>query len=221
MAGAARRRFAAAITPSLVSGTPPPSIPCGVSSDLTRPSLSRRCASFASRRVRVGPLAAVRHCPPVCVLICLIYLSYILPLHYIKPRLIDPPYRPVSLPKNKPSGSKTLANQPARLSCWISSRARSHSSSILVEDDLRAALLAHATPHCGGLQACARTTWRANPQHKCRTSSPSTRPRYLRRRKRWRHYDQTSASPSRSAARSAALYRAERRTSRSATSVRS
>ena len=68
VAGAARRRFAAAITPSLVSGTPPPSIPCGVSSDLTRPSLSRRCASFASRRVRVGPLG----CPPVCVLICLI-----------------------------------------------------------------------------------------------------------------------------------------------------
>ena len=61
-AGAAGRRFAAAITPSLVSGTPPPSIPCGVSSDLTRPSLSRRCASFASRRVRVGPLAAVRQC---------------------------------------------------------------------------------------------------------------------------------------------------------------
>ncbi len=59
---APRRRFAAAITPSLVSGTPPSSIPCGVSSDLTRPSLSRRCASFASRRVRVGPLAAVRQC---------------------------------------------------------------------------------------------------------------------------------------------------------------
>ena len=51
--------------PSLVSGTPPPSIPCGVSSGLTRPSLSRRCASFASRRVRVGPLGAVRQC--VCV----------------------------------------------------------------------------------------------------------------------------------------------------------
>ena len=53
------------VTPSLVSGTPPPSIPCGVSSGLTRPSLSRRCASFASRRVRVGPLGAVRQC--VCV----------------------------------------------------------------------------------------------------------------------------------------------------------
>ena len=65
VAGAARRRFAAAITPSLVSGTPPPSIPCGVSFDLTRPSLSRRCASFASRCVRVGPLATVRQC--VCV----------------------------------------------------------------------------------------------------------------------------------------------------------
>ncbi|CAH0371422.1 unnamed protein product [Pelagomonas calceolata] len=35
---APRRRFAAAITPSLVSGTPPSSIPCGVSSDLTGPS---------------------------------------------------------------------------------------------------------------------------------------------------------------------------------------
>ena len=62
--------------PSLVSGTPPPSIPCGVSSGLTRPSLSRRCASFASRRVHVGPLATLRQCVcvnmPKCVLICLI-----------------------------------------------------------------------------------------------------------------------------------------------------
>ena len=32
------------VTPSLVSGTPPSSIPCGVSSDLTRPSSPRRCA---------------------------------------------------------------------------------------------------------------------------------------------------------------------------------
>ena len=53
------------VIPPRVSGTPSPSIPCGVSSDLTRPSLSRRCASFASRRVRVGPLGAVRQC--VCV----------------------------------------------------------------------------------------------------------------------------------------------------------
>ena len=79
VAGAAGRRFAAAITPSLVSGTPPPSIPCGVSSDLTRPSLSRRCASFASRCVRVGPLELSAS---VSVLICLIYSSCILPLHY-------------------------------------------------------------------------------------------------------------------------------------------
>ena len=47
------------VTPPRVSGTPSPSIPCGVSSDLTRPSLSRRCASFASRRVRVGTRGAV------------------------------------------------------------------------------------------------------------------------------------------------------------------
>ena len=64
--------------PSLVSGTPPPSIPCGVSSGLTRPSLSRRCASFASRRVHVGPLATLRQC--VCVNMPNLF-SYILPLN--------------------------------------------------------------------------------------------------------------------------------------------
>ena len=64
--------------PSLVSGTPPPSIPCGVSSGLTRPSLSRRCASFASRRVHVGPVATLRQC--VCVNMPNLF-SYILPLN--------------------------------------------------------------------------------------------------------------------------------------------
>ena len=85
VAGAARRRFAAAITPSLVSGTPPPSI---------RHPRRFRAASRPASRAHRYPGAAPRSRPgasasgplelsaSVSVLICLIYSSCILPLHY-------------------------------------------------------------------------------------------------------------------------------------------
>ena len=75
---APRRRFAAAITPSLVSGTPPPSIPCGVSSDLTRPSYPGAAPRSRPGASASGPLQLSAS---VCVLITLIYLSYTLPLN--------------------------------------------------------------------------------------------------------------------------------------------
>ena len=126
---APRRRFAAAITPSLVSGTPPSSIPCGVSSDLTRPSYPGAAPHSRPGASASGPLQLSAS---VCV--NMPNLSYIPPLHYTKPKLIDPPYRPVTLLGPLASGCKTLANAPPTLkpffvpSCaltiagWTSSR---------------------------------------------------------------------------------------------------
>ena len=84
------------VTPSLVSGTPPSSIPCGVSSDLTRPSYPG-----AAPRSRPGASASGPLQLSASVCVNMPNLSYILPLHYTKPKLIDPPYRPVTLRRAK------------------------------------------------------------------------------------------------------------------------
>ena len=94
VAGAARRRFAAA--------SPRRSL-------VERHPRRFRAASRSTSRAHRYPGAAPRSRPgapasgplqlSASVCVNMPNLSYILPLHYTKPKLIDPPYRPVTLLK--------------------------------------------------------------------------------------------------------------------------
>ena len=102
VAGAARRRFAAASPHRSLVGRHPRRFRAA-----SRPTSRAHRYPGAAPRSRPGASASGPLQLSASVCVNMPNLSYIPPLHYTKPKLIDPPYRPVTLS----SGINTRALQ--------------------------------------------------------------------------------------------------------------
>ena len=100
VAGAARRRFAAASPHRSLVGRHPRRFRAA-----SRPT--SRAYRYPGAAPRSRPAASASGPLQLSASVCVNMpnLSYILPLHYTKPKLIDPPYRPVTLVLRWPSVS--------------------------------------------------------------------------------------------------------------------